>query len=69
MNDRRKPGPGYYEGVRSAMLEHMKITEEGLRRLDGLTPTKVEELVVGIHERHEKLLRRIDGRIREEELG
>jgi hypothetical protein len=53
----------YYEGVREAMLEHVRTTEEGIRKLEGVEPAKIEKLVADVHKRHEKLLKRVDRQI------
>ena len=65
MNNKRAALAAYYEGIRTAMLEHIKVTEEGLRRLEGVKPAKVEKMVADLHKHHEKLLRRIDRHIEE----
>ena len=56
----------YYERVRQGMLEHIKVTEDNLRNLDGVKPAKIEKLVADLRKTHEKLLRRIDRRIKQE---
>ncbi len=66
MNSKREARLNYYEGVREATLEHIKATEEGLRKLEGLRPAAIEKLVADVHKRHEKLLRRIDRHIEQE---
>ncbi|HEX3422267.1 MAG TPA: hypothetical protein VHS33_02535 [Sphingomicrobium sp.] len=66
MNNKREARLSYYEGIRSAMLEHIKVTEEGLRHLKGVKPAKIEKMVADLHKQHEKLLRRIDRRIKAE---
>lgn len=48
------------------MLEHIRATEEGIRNLAGVKPSKIEKLVADIHKEHEKLLKRIDREIRQE---
>jgi hypothetical protein len=67
--DKRAARIGYYEGIRTAALEHFKITEEGLRKLKDMDASKVEKLVADVHKRHEKLLNRIDGLIKEEKAS
>ena len=64
--DKRTARIGYYEGIRQATLEHFKVTEEGLRKLKDMDASKIEKLVADIHKRHEKLLNRFDGLIKEE---
>jgi hypothetical protein len=66
MNNKREARLRYYEGVRNATLEHIKATEEGLRKLEGIKPAKIEELISDLRKRHEKLLKRIDRYIKEE---
>ena len=56
----------YYERVREGMLEHVKVTEDKLRKLEGVKPAKIEKLVADLRKTHEKLLRRIDRRIKQE---
>lgn len=66
MNNKRAARRAYYEGIRTSMLEHVKLTEEGLRRLEGVKPAKIEKIVADLHKHHEKkLLRRIDRHIEE----
>jgi hypothetical protein len=56
----------YYEGVRQATLEHIKATEESLRKLKDVKPARMEELVADLQKRHQKLLKRIDRQIEEQ---
>ena len=60
MNDTRTARVIYYEGIRLAAQDQFKITEDGIRKLEGLKPAQVEKLVADVHKRHEKLLKRID---------
>lgn len=60
MKDKRKARIAYYEGIRQAALEQFRVTEEGLRKLEGLKPTQIERIVADVHKRHQKLLKRID---------
>ena len=64
--DKRAARIGYYEGIRQAALEHFDVTEKGLRKLKGMDASKIEKLVADVHKRHEKLLSRIDGLIKDE---
>lgn len=66
MNNKRDARLNYYEGIRQAMMEHIKTTEEGIRNLEGVKSSKIEKLVADIHKEHEKLLKRIDREIRQE---
>jgi hypothetical protein len=68
MNNKREARLRYYEGVRNATLEHIKATEEGLRKLEGIKPAKIEALISDLRRRHEKLLKRIDRHIKEEKI-
>jgi hypothetical protein len=65
MEDKRAARLAYYEGIKQAALEQFKITEEGLRNLEGLQPAHIEKLVADLHKRHLKLLKRIDLQIEE----
>lgn len=66
MNNKRAARLAYYEGVKQATLEHIKATEESLRKLEGVKPAKIEKLVADLQQTHEKLLKRIDRHIKEE---
>jgi hypothetical protein len=66
MDNKRAARLTYYEGVRQATLDHIKTTEEGIRKLEGVKPAKIEKLIADLHEQHEKLLRRIDRHIKDE---
>jgi len=66
VNDKREARLKYYEGIRQATLDHIKATEDGLRKLEGVKPAKIEKLVADIHKQHERLLKRIDRRIKRE---
>ena len=69
MNGKREARLRYYDGIRSAMLDHAKVTEEGLRKLEGIKPAKLEEMVAELHKEHEKLLKRIDRYIKQEKAS
>ena len=56
----------YYGGVRQGMLEHIDLTEEKLRKLEGVQPAKIEKLVADLRKTHDKLLKRIDRHIKQE---
>ena len=64
--DKRKARVAYDEGIRRAASEEFKVTEEGLRKLVGVEAQKIDKIVADIHMRHEKLLKRLDRRIKEE---
>jgi hypothetical protein len=59
----------YYEGVRQGMMEHIQVTENNLRNLEGVKPGKLEKLMADLHKTHEKLLERIDRHMKEESRG
>lgn len=61
--NKRSARLAYYEGMRNAAEEQFKLTEDGIRKLEGLSPTQIEKIVADLHKRHEKLLNRIDGYI------
>jgi hypothetical protein len=63
---KREARIAYYEGVKQATLDHIKVTEEGLRNLKDMSSEKIDKLVADIHKRHVKLLKRIDGYIKDE---
>jgi hypothetical protein len=60
LGSKREARLAYYEGVRQAMVDHATVTENGLRKLKGVPPLRIERLVADVHRRHLKLLRRID---------
>ena len=66
MNNKREARLKYYRGVREATQEHIKTTEESLRRLKDVKPEKIEKVIADLHKQHAKLLRRIDRHIKEE---
>ena len=66
MPNKREVRLQYYEGIRQATLEHIKATEEALRKLEGLKPEKIDKLVASVQKEHAKLLERIDRQIRRE---
>lgn len=66
MNSKREARLKYYEGVKEATLQHMQATEESLRKLQGVTPEKIETLVADLKKQHKKLLKRIDRNIKDE---
>ena len=53
----------YYRGVRDAMAEHVRKTEDGLRALTGVEAGDAERLISAVQKRHDKLLQKIDGKI------
>jgi len=65
--DKRAARVADYEGIRQAALVQFKATEDGLRRLEGVDVRKIEKVVADVHKRHEKLLKRIDRQIKEEQ--
>jgi hypothetical protein len=64
VGNKREARLDYYKGVREATLEHIKATEEGIRKLKDVKPAKIEKVVADLHKRHEKLLKRIERRIK-----
>jgi hypothetical protein len=66
MNNKRAVRLKYYEGIRQATLDHIKATEDGVRKLEGVKPAKIEKLMADVHKKHEKLLERIDRLIKHE---
>jgi ferritin-like metal-binding protein YciE len=65
VKDKRTARLSYYEGIKQAASDHLKTTEEGLRKLEGVSPTKVETIVADLHKAHRKLLKRLDRQIKE----
>jgi len=53
----------YYRGIREAMVEHVKKTEDGLRAVTGLEPGDAKKLISAVQKRHAKLLQKIDSKI------
>ena len=66
MKNKREARVAYYEGIRRATLDHFRVTEEGLRKLAGVSQSQTEKLVADLQKQHDKLLKRIDRRIKEE---
>lgn len=58
----------FYEGIRQAAVDQFATTEENLRKLEGLKPPQIENLIADVHKRHEEMLRRIEHHIREERV-
>lgn len=54
---------GYYEGLKIAMVTHMASTEKGLRALRGVDAGEIEKLVGAVRKKHQKLLKRLEGRL------
>jgi hypothetical protein len=67
VNTKREARRRYYEGVREATLTHIRATEEGLRKLEseGVKPAKIEKLLQDLHKQHRKLLKRLDGHLKD----
>ena len=65
MKNKREARVAYYEGIKQATLEHIRATEEGLRKLEDVPPNKTEGLVADVRKHHGKLLKRIDRHIKE----
>jgi hypothetical protein len=53
----------YYEGLRAAMEDHARVTEEGLRGLEGVGEKKLAKLIAAVRKRHQKLIGDLDRRI------
>jgi recombinational DNA repair protein RecR len=68
MNNKREARSKYYQGLREAMVEHIKTTEQSLRKLPGIEPAKLEKITLDLQKQHEKLLKRIDRHIEENKI-
>jgi hypothetical protein len=66
VNNKREARIAYYEGIKQATLDHIKVTEDGLRNLKDVSSEKIEKLVADVHKRHLKLLKHIEQLIKEE---
>ena len=66
MKTKREARVAYFEGIKQATVDHMRVTEEGLRKLEDVPPNKIERLVADLQKQHAKLLKRIDRRLKEE---
>ncbi len=66
MGDKRTARTTFYEGIRQAAANEFATTEENLRKLEGLKPPQIENLIADVRKRHEEMLRRIEHHIREE---
>jgi hypothetical protein len=64
VNGERDARLKFYEGVREATLEHLKATEDSLRRLEGVEPAKIAELISELNRLNQKMMDRIDRYIR-----
>ena len=42
MKNKREARVAYYEGIRRATLDHFRVTEEGLRKLAGVSLSQTE---------------------------
>jgi hypothetical protein len=60
---KREAELNYYEGLRAAMEEHARVTEDGLRELEGVGEKKLAKLIEAVRERHQKLINELDRRI------
>ncbi len=63
MVDKREARLLYYRGVRDALVEHVRKTEDGLRALTGIEPGDAKKLISAVQKRHDKLLQKIDTKI------
>jgi hypothetical protein len=69
MKSRQEARLTYYEGVRQGALDHFKATEEGPRKLEGVSPEKLDKLLADLRGKHKNLLKRIDRLIEKARLG
>lgn len=67
MTDKHQARLTYLGKVRSAMVELRTDTEEGLRKLPGLSDAKLGKLIASVEKRHAKMLKKIDAQIAQEE--
>ena len=50
----------HYQGIRTAMLDHIQHTESGLSGLTGIDPKDQDRLIAAVRKRHDTLLRKIE---------
>jgi hypothetical protein len=60
---KRQAELNYYEGLRAAMEDHARVTEAGLRELEGVGEKKLAKLIAAVRRRHQKLISDLDHRI------
>jgi hypothetical protein len=65
MVGKRESRIAYYEGVKEALAEHLRATEEGIRRLPQLSNPQKEKLLEAVRKDHRKLLKRVDQNLAE----
>jgi hypothetical protein len=60
---KREAELSYYEGLRAAMEQHIRVTEDGLRELEGIGEAQRAKLIAAVRKRHQKLINDLDRRI------
>ena len=60
MAGKRKARIAYYEGVKNALEDHIRKTEEGIRGLPRLSEEQKKKLVSSVRKHHRKLVKQVD---------